>query len=332
MGAGKLGRICRVFGLCRLAGSLILALALGHAAMGLADPAAAVLDLPPVANPPNDPQPGNPPPKDLQPGDLPPGFQPWNDAAPWAWQVLPNGLIYHSYLAGVKEPRIATQWVYDSHSKWTWDTELGGRVGVVRYGNDDDEYPQGWQLDLEGAAFPRLDLEHQEDLTSVDYRFGVPLTYGWGRYQAKFAYYHICAHLGDEFLLKNLRADRINYVRNGFAWGNSYYFTKNLRVYAEASWSFDCDGGAKPWEFQFGVEYSPAPAGLHPRPFLAVNGDIRQEVDFGGNICVETGYQWRSTANHLFRAGLQYFAGKSDQYEFFRQYEEKVGLGLWYDF
>ena len=59
---------------------------------------------------------------------------------------------------------------------------------------------------------------------------------------------------------------------------------------------------------------------------------MRQEVDFGGNICVETGWQWRSAANHLFRAGLQYFSGKSDQYEFFKQYEEKIGLGLWYDF
>ena len=37
-------------------------------------------------------------------------------------------------------------------------------------------------------------------------------------------------------------------------------------------------------------------------------------------------------ANHLFRAGVQYFSGKSDQYQFFKQYEEKIGLGLWYDF
>ena len=177
---------------------------------------------------------------------------------------------------------------------------MGGRFGLLRYGSEDSEHPEGFQLDLEGAAFPRLDLEHQEDVTSVDYRFGVPFTYGWDRYQVKFAYVHICSHLGDEFMLKNPGVERINYVRNGLSWGNSYYCTRNLRVYADAMWAFDCDGGAMPWEFQFGIEYSPArPAGLHPKPFFAINGDLRQEVDFGGNICVETGWQWRGAANHL---------------------------------
>ncbi len=327
---GKLGKVCASLRLGWLTGSLLLA-ALGHAATGWANPAAAVLDFPQVANPPRGPQPGDYPPADAQPVNPQVALPPWNDPT-WTWQVLPSSLIYHPYLAGVKEPRLASQWVYDTHGGWTWDTELGARVGILRYGSDDIEHPQGWQLDLEGAAFPRLDLEHGEDVVSTDYRVGIPLTYGWDRYQVKFGYIHICSHLGDEYMLMNPTVVRINYVRNGFLLGNSYNVTQKLRAYAEAAWAFECDGGAKPWEFQFGVEYSPAPAGLHPQPFFAVNADLRQEVDFGGNLCVETGYQWRSTANHLFRAGVQYFTGKSDQYEFFNQYEEKIGLGLWYDF
>ena len=262
-----------------------------------------------------------------------PGFEPWNDSTSLGLQVLPSGLIYHSYLADVKESRFATSGITITigldlgHGDWAAGSACCATAARTV------EHPEGCQLDLEGAAFPRLDLEHQEDVTSVDYRFGVPFTYGWDRYQVKFGYIHICSHLGDEFMLKNPGVERINYVRNGLSWGNSYYCTRNLRVYAETSWAFECDGGAKPWEFQFGIEYSPArPAGLHPKPFFAINGDIRQEVDYGGNICVETGYQWRGAANHLFRAGVQYFAGKSDQYEFFKQYEEKIGLGLWYDF
>jgi hypothetical protein len=30
--------------------------------------------------------------------------------------------------------------------------------------------------------------------------------------------------------------------------------------------------------------------------------------------------------------GLQYFAGMSEQYEFYDDYESKIGLGLWYDY
>ena len=182
---------------------------------------------------------------------------------------------------------------------------------MLRYGTNDGDRPEGFQLDMEGAAFPRLSLEHGEDVVSTDYRVGFPFTYGWDQYQVKLGYIHICSHLGDEYMLANPDAVRINYVRNGFLLGGSYYCTKDLRVYAESSWAFEYDGGAKPWEFQFGAEYSPAgPTGFHPKPFFAVNGDIRQEVDFGGNVCVETGYQWRGAANHLFRAGVQILLGQ----------------------
>jgi hypothetical protein len=255
------------------------------------------------------------------------------DEDAWTWQVLPSGIIYHSYLAGAKEPRFASQWVYDRNQGALWDVTLGARVGMLRYGTDSALRPEGFQIDMEGAAFPRLDMEQGEDVKSVDFRFGVPLTYGIGPYQTKLAYYHICSHLGDEYLLKNSDAERINYVRNAFAWGNSYYWTENIRLYAEAAWAFTVDGGARPWEFQFGAEYSPAkPTGKRPVPFVAVNSHLREDVNYGGNVVVQTGYQWRGETNHLFRAGMHYYAGKSDQYEFFRQYEDKIGLGLWYDF
>ena len=119
------------------------------------------------------------------------------------WQVLPSGLIYPSDLASTKEPRLASQWFYDRHAGWTWDTELGARVGVLRYGTNDGDRPEGFQFDMEGAAFPRLSLEHGEDVVSTDYRVGFPFTYGWDRYQVKLGYIHICSHLGDEYMLVN---------------------------------------------------------------------------------------------------------------------------------
>ena len=310
-------------------GGLIFALLLCQAATAVAQDAA-----PPGGLPPYTPLYAPPP------AATPPASYPQTVAAPdlanpdaCDWQVLPAGLIYHSYLAGVKEPRFASQWNYINHQGWNWDTELGGRAGIIRYGTEDSLRPQGVEFDIEGAAFPRLNLESQEDVTSVDYRFGLPITFGYGNYQMKFGYYHVCSHLGDEFMLKNPGVERINYVRNGLCWGHSYYLTDDLRIYGEAGWAFECDGGARPWEFQFGIEYSSLrPTGLRPTPFLAVNADLREELNFGGNVVFEAGYQWRSNLNHLFRVGLQFFVGEDDQYEFYNQYEEKIGLGLWYDF
>jgi len=252
---------------------------------------------------------------------------------PWSWQVLPEGLIYRSYLAGAKEPRFASAWVHERDLGWIWDVSLGGRVGLIRYGTRDALRPAGWQLDFEGAALPRLDLGHDRDVVSTDYRVGVPLTYGEGPFRWKFAYYHLCSHLADEYMLRYPGAVRLNYIRDALVLGGSYDWADDLRLYAEAAWAFNIDDGAEPWEFQFGIDYSPlAPTGFGGAPFVAVNGHLREELDFGGNLVLQTGWQWRGPTGHLFRTGMQYYVGKSDQFEFFDDYEEKLGLAIWYDF
>jgi hypothetical protein len=251
----------------------------------------------------------------------------------WYWQWLPDSLIYRSYLAGVKEPRFAGAWNYERDWGWIWDIALGGRVGILRYGTCYGDRPEGWQVDIEGAAFPRLDIDYKRDLIASDFRFGIPLTFGRGSFQTKLAYYHLSSHLGDEYMLLNPGVPRLNYSRDVLVWGNSFYWTDDWRLYAEAGWAFHTDGGSQPWEFQFGVDYSPrygnAPRG---RPFFAIGGHLREEVDFGGNMVVQTGWQWRGHTGHLFRAGMQYFTGMSEQFEFFDQHEDKLGMALWYDY
>jgi len=113
----------------------------------------------------------------------------------------------------------------------------------------------------------------------------------------------------------------------------AYYLNPSLRLYSEAGYAFYIDGGAKPWEFQFGAEFSPPePTGPCGAPFLAANGHLRQENDFSGNATVEAGWQWRGRSSHLWRIGAQYFNGMSEQYQFFNRSEEQIGLGLWYDY
>ncbi|MBM4020788.1 MAG: DUF1207 domain-containing protein [Planctomycetes bacterium] len=262
---------------------------------------------------------------------------------PWAWHLLPNNLIYTSYLAGPKEPRFATVWYDDSDpdpfdpsesSGWLWDSTLGGRVSILRYGSDPVLHPQGFEVQLEGAAFVRLDPARDRDLTSSDYRFGIPLVYGVGRWQTKLAYYHLSAHLGDEAMIRYPTFPRVNYVRDAIVWGNSWYLLDWLRLYGEVGWSFFNSGGSEPWEFQFGTELIQArPTGIHGAPFLAINGMSRQELDWGGNICVQTGWAWRGYASEkLFRIGFEYLYGSDPQYEFTLYNQNRAGIGMWYDY
>lgn len=275
----------------------------------------------------------------LGPGTLPYASEPPPVGLPvggrnsWTWQLLPPSLLYKSYLAGQREPRLGTQWVYERNYGWYWDSTLGGRAGILRYGSSDTVLPEGWQLDVEGAAFPRLDAEHARDLVAADFRAGVPLTFRRGPWALKFGYYHLSSHLGDEFMITNPSVPRINYVRDSLVLGIALHPHPDWRLYSEVGYAFYIDGGALPWELQFGAEFSPAePTTIFGAPFAACNGHLRQENDFGGNVTVQLGWQWRGQYGRVFRIGAQYLNGLSPQYQFYRDFEEQVGVGIWYDF
>lgn len=260
--------------------------------------------------------------------------EPYAEPDSWSWQVLPSGLAYRAYLAGPKESRLGTLWAREQDQGWLWDIALGGRAALLRYGTSDGIRPQGWELQVEGAGLPRLGMEDESDVQAVDFRAGVPLVYASGNHQYKLAYYHLSSHLGDEFLIKNPGYDRLNYVRDAIVLGTGYYLTPELRAYGEVGYSFNVDGGAEPWEFQFGMERAPAgPTGMRGEPFAAVNAHLREEFRYSGNLVVQAGWAWRGDgAGHLLRTGFEYFNGRDEQYSFLREHQQKMGLGLWYDF
>lgn len=255
----------------------------------------------------------------------------------WTWQSLPEGLIWHSFLAGPREPRIGTKFMNMSgtqeNSQTIWDATVGGRRGLLRYGNCDPLRPQGWQLDIEGAALVRLNLDEERDVEASDFRFGVPLTYGAGPVQFKTGYYHLSSHLGDEFQVRNPMSTRLNYVRDAIMLGLSVNPTPEWRLYGETAYAVFTAGGAEPWEFQFGAEYSQAgPTGFAGTPFFATNAHLREELDFSGDWTTHVGWLWRNCEGNTMRVGLHYMNGKSTQYQFLNHNERQVGLGIWYDF
>lgn len=266
---------------------------------------------------------------------------------PWSWHFLPTGLMYRSYLAGVKEPRLGTAWLTDTalgpyHDTrittpqvgTVWDSTLGARVGIVRYGTPNAYRPEGFQIDLTGSAQPRLNpFGESTPLLSCDYTIGIPITYARGKWQYKTGYNHLSSHMGDELLVNNpaFLTQRINYVRDSIMLGVGCYVTDNLRLFGEFDYAIGLGGGSEPVELQWGADYSPArPGGA---PFFAVYGNQRQELSYGGFFVVQAGWQWRGgLALSTFRIGMQYINGKSSQWEYYNFFEQRVGWGIWYDF
>ena len=247
--------------------------------------------------------------------------------------LLPQGLIYRSYLGGPKEPRMATGMVNIPDDSTFWDATIGGRLGMFRIGNRDPIRPRGFQFDVEAAAMVRLDIPEDVDVRGTDYRVGLPLTWGNEFSQWKFSYYHMSSHLGDEYWEDNPGFPLFRQARDALVLGHSLYLTDSLRLYGEVGWAF-YSVASEPWEVQFGLDYAPRVAtGLYGAPFFAINGHLREEFDFSGGLNVQLGWAWRAdTTAHLLRLGFQYYNGPSTQYAFLPFHETQYGLVLWYDF
>lgn len=249
------------------------------------------------------------------------------------WQVLPQGLMYKAYLAGEKESRMSS--VFTSirgRDGVLWENTLGGHVGLLRYGNRSAINPEGWQLDLEGAAMPRVDMGHSDDLEAVDFRAGFLSTWRYGPNAYKAGYYHLSSHAGDEFLLRVPTYHRLNYVRDSFIVGWTRFLTPDAQAYGEVAYAWNAEDGAQPLEFQYGLQYSPMVFGFRGAPFAAINGHTRQDFGWITSVTVQAGWQWRGYTNHLWRFGVQYYKGPALQWEFAGQSQNSFGAGMWFDY
>ena len=247
---------------------------------------------------------------------------------------LPSGLLYRSYLAGEKEPRISSAWLWETDRGLVWDVTLGGRVGLWRYGTPGAINPQGFQIDVEGAAMVRLDPEQETDVEAADFRFGGLLTWRDGPWSAKAGYYHVSSHLGDEFLLRNPGFPRRNYVRDAAVVGLSFDATPEVRLYSEVAYAVGHEGGAEPLELQYGAEYAAESGTTYVGgPYLSINGHSREDLGWITGVNIVSGWQWQGRASgQRFRVGVQYYNGPALQYSFVGQQETLVGGGLWFDY
>ena len=116
---------------------------------------------------------------------------PEGDPEVWTWQVLPDGLIYHSYLAGAKEPRIGSHvglrarlGLDVGHARWADGSAWSATAPTIPAAGE------GFRSTWKGPAQPRLDMEHMEDVIGRR----LPLrraAYLWHRrFQTKLAFYH----------------------------------------------------------------------------------------------------------------------------------------------
>jgi hypothetical protein len=252
------------------------------------------------------------------------------------WQLLPEGLLYRTWIAGDKESRMQLLSLHDTVSnRQVMDSVLGGRVGLIRNGSVGGDDPQGFQIDLDGAVFARvLPDEPSTMLEGSDYRVGLTGTWREETTSWRTGYSHISSHIGDEFLLAFPTTQRLNYVRDSLLIGVSQDLTEDLRIYGEAAWAAGVSGGAEPLELQAGTEWTPtARSRWAGAPFVAVHGHYRQEQGSLVGVNTVAGWNWHGVrSGHRLKVGANYYHGPSLQYSFVDREENLIGGGIWLDF
>lgn len=252
---------------------------------------------------------------------------------PWDWHLLPGDTMFKSFLAGTHAQRMAGEVVESDKQGTLLDTTIGGRIALLRKGTVGPN-PEGWELQVVGAAFTRLAPDRESDVEAVDFNFALPVVYRQGPTAYRFGYDHISSHLGDEFLIKNPGYDRLNYVRDSMVFAVVHDLSDSVDVYGEANYAFHNTGGSEPWHFQFGAEYQPEPVpGWRGAPVAAINTLLREEFGYEGNLGLIAGWQWRGLQrDDALRLALTYYTGRSRQFSFYDLYETLAGVGLYYDF
>lgn len=251
--------------------------------------------------------------------------------------AFPNSLLWEPPLAVKKDPRmqlIATS--QDNYrSGWTLDTSIGMTMGLLRLEPEGADFAA--QLDIFGLVLTRLS---PDDLIAADYRFGFPVSFKWGWWQAKVAYEHTSAHLGDEFI-RQFGTPIPSFAKDELVVGLGRFVGDNLRVYGHAGYAFNfqvpgvADTTDKRWRFDAGAEwFLRCPTGWAGTPFAAANVEWRGDQNYDPNYTVQAGWFWRNPTQRLgtLRVFAEYYNGRSPYGQFLQNRETFTSVGFGFDY
>jgi Protein of unknown function (DUF1207) len=169
----------------------------------------------------------------------------------------------------------------------------------------------------------------------VDYRFGFPLTFAWGNWEAKAGYEHTSTHLGDQ-LVEITHRKHVGHVRDEGVLGLAYRFWEDFRVYG--IWGYPLSAttavGSDTTRYDWGLEWSTLRAtGRRGHPFAAFDMELRADQGYTPNMTGQVGWQWRGTDRGTsLRIAVEGYDGDSMYGQFFREHEHFLGFGVFLDF
>jgi hypothetical protein len=258
-------------------------------------------------------------------------------AAEWRTGLMPGGLLFRPLIADPRWPHFSA-----AHQYYLDDPDFGN-VAAVSFGETfalyRGELGRGWwETGIQAGVFSIFDIDAESfDLINADYFVAGVLAYRLGGFSAMGRLFHQSSHLGDEFLLRRSRVERINLSYEGVDAKVSYEaFGDVLRLYGGAGYLVHREPATlDPWSLQYGVEFRspwPGPRAAF-RPIAAADVQYREENDFSADLSVRAGVQFTGVLpSRDVQLLLEYFNGRSPNGQFFRRKIDYLGIGVHFHF
>jgi len=249
---------------------------------------------------------------------------------------LPRAALFDPLIADPRWPRFsATLQFYQG------DEDLG-TVGAPNFGAAIPLYGWrglgiDWQAGLHAGVFSIFDLNaDSSDLINSDFFVGLPISARYGPLSAQVRVFHQSSHLGDEFVLRPLRPNRINLSYEGADLRLSVKPWNWLRLYAGGGAIFDAEPDLDAWMVQGGFEIT-SPDPIYSNllyPIVALDVQSFEESDWGVNYSARAGVEFRSgwLATRRLQLVMEYFNGRSPNGQFYERDIEYFGPGLHFYF
>ncbi|MBI4636002.1 MAG: DUF1207 domain-containing protein [Candidatus Rokubacteria bacterium] len=247
--------------------------------------------------------------------------------------VMPKGELFTPLIADPRWPHFSA-----AHHYYLNDPDFTN-VAAVSFGEAFPVYRDRagrgwWELGIQAGVFAVFDVDADSgDLINSDYFVAGAVAYRSGDFSGLGRVFHQSSHLGDEFLLRATRPERVNVSYEGIDAKLSYeLFDTALRMYAGGGYLVRRDPtDLDPWSTQVGLEFrSPWPsADVGWRPIAAADLQNREENGWATDISLRAGLQFDGLlVTRNLQLLLEYFNGHSPNGQFYRRKIDYIGLGV----
>lgn len=193
---------------------------------------------------------------------------------------------------------------------------------------------------IEACVWPIFEAKPQSlALINADYYVGIPLTYLYNGFGARFRIFHQSSHLGDELLENNKKIRRVNPSMEVVDLSLSYDFTDNFTLFGGAGRVIRNDNSytLEPHYFFYGFNYQLSGfkinlSNLEAVPYVGVYISQWEETNWKANTSAVIGYQWQKLYGRKMRLYLEGYDGFSSEGQFSKQETRYLALKISYGY